>query len=130
MKALLLEFIDETLRLDEALEKTRETYVAYRKAGYSKKFLAEHENEISVHKAAKQYFDQLGSQKLPTVKTLQAEYSQLLARKKSDYAQYRQAREEMKELLTVKKNLKQILGCEEAQHERDESSRPEDKRSR
>ena len=35
--------------------KTRDTYVAYRKAGYSKKFLAEHESEITIHKAAKNY---------------------------------------------------------------------------
>ncbi len=52
-----------------------------------------------------------------------AEYERV----KSDYAQYRHAREEMKELLTVKKNLEQILGYEEAQRERDGSQRPEDK---
>ena len=33
--------------------KTRETYVAYRKAGYSKKFRQEHEEEILLHQAAK-----------------------------------------------------------------------------
>ena len=45
--------------------KTRDTYVAYRKAGYSKKFLAEHESEITLHKAAKKKFDELGVKKLP-----------------------------------------------------------------
>ena len=30
--------------------KTRDTYAAYRKVGYSKKFLAEHESEITLHK--------------------------------------------------------------------------------
>ena len=29
--------------------KTRDTYVAYRKAGYSKKFLSEHESDITLH---------------------------------------------------------------------------------
>ena len=48
--------------------KTRDTYVAYRKAGYSKKFLAEHESEITIHKAAKNYFDGLGLKKLPADK--------------------------------------------------------------
>ena len=43
--------------------KSRDTYVAYRKAGYSKKFLAEHESEITIHKAAKNYFDGLGFKK-------------------------------------------------------------------
>ena len=36
--------------------KTRDTYAAYRKAGYSKKFLAAHEGDILLHKAAKKYF--------------------------------------------------------------------------
>ncbi len=61
--------------------KTREVYVAYRKAGYSKKFLAEHESEILLHKAAKKAFDEMGVKKLPTVKELQAEYSKLLTEK-------------------------------------------------
>lgn len=50
--------------------KTREVYVAYRKAGYSKKFLAEHESDILLHKAAKKAFDEMGIKKLPTVKSL------------------------------------------------------------
>ena len=33
--------------------KTRAVYVAYRKAGYSKKFREEHEEEILLHQAAK-----------------------------------------------------------------------------
>ena len=52
--------------------KTRDVYVAYRKAGYSKAFRAEHESEILLHQAAKKYFDGLGLKKLPTVKSLQA----------------------------------------------------------
>ena len=63
--------------------KTREVYAAYRKAGYSKKFLAEHEADILLHKAAKQAFDDLGIKKLPTVKSLQAEYATLLEGKKN-----------------------------------------------
>ena len=85
--------------------KTRDTYVAYRKAGYSKKFLAEHESEITIHKAAKNYFDGLGLKKLPTIKALNTEYAELLAEKKAAYADYRKAREEMKELLTAKANI-------------------------
>jgi len=92
--------------------KTRDTYVAYRKAGYSKRFLAEHEADILLHKAAKKAFDELGMKKLPTVKSLQAEYAQLLEEKKKAYGEYRQARNEMKELLTVKANVDQVLGIE------------------
>ena len=92
--------------------KTRKTYVAYRKAGYSKQFLAEHESEILLHKAAKKYFDESGVQKLPTVKDIDAKYSELVAKKKEAYSEYRKAREEMKELLVVKANVDRILGIE------------------
>ena len=50
--------------------KTRNVYTAYRKAGYSKKYLAEHEGDILLHKAAKKAFDELGVKKLPSVKSL------------------------------------------------------------
>ncbi len=56
--------------------KTRETYVAYRKAGYSRKFREEHEEEILLHQAAKNAFDDMGVKKLPKVKDLQSEWSQ------------------------------------------------------
>ncbi len=51
--------------------------------------------------------------KLPTVKSLQAEYAQLLTEKKAAYGEYRQAREEMKELLTVKANVDSLLEIKE-----------------
>lgn len=63
--------------------KTRETYVAYRKAGYSKKFRQEHEEEILLHQAAKNAFNDMGVKKLPQVKELQAEYARLLEEKRS-----------------------------------------------
>ena len=92
--------------------KTRDTYIAYRKAGYSKKFRAEHEADILLHQAAKRHFDTLGVKKLPTVKALNAEYAKLLADKKEAYGDYRQAREEWKELLTAKANIDRILGMD------------------
>lgn len=97
--------------------KTRDTYVAYRKAGYSKKFLAEHESEITLHKAAKKKFDELGVKKLPTLKSLDAEYARLLAEKKALFPEYRKAREEMKELLTAKSNFDRLLGLDEEREE-------------
>jgi len=89
--------------------KTREVYAAYKKSGYAKKFAAEHESALLLHKAAKKAFDDLGLRKLPTVKSLQAEYSRLLTEKKAAYGEYRRAREEMKQLLTVKANVDNLL---------------------
>ena len=105
--------------------KTRDTYVAYRKAGYSKKFLSEHESDITLHKAAKQYFDAQGVKKLPTVKSLNAEYAALIAEKKAAYSEYRKAREDMKELLTAKANIDRFLGTEEVHEEPDAAKEKE-----
>ena len=71
--------------------KTRDTYAAYRKAGYSPKFRSEHEADILLHQAAKQAFDQLNVKKLPKMKALQAEYAALLAEKKEAYAELRRS---------------------------------------
>lgn len=93
--------------------KTREVYVEYRKSGYSKKFRAQHESEIMIHQAAKKHFDQLGLTKLPPVKSLREQYSELLAQKRKAYAEYKRAREEMKELYNVKSNVSQLLNIDE-----------------
>ena len=87
----------------------REVYAAYRKSGYSAKYRQEHEDEIALHRAAKQAFDALGVQKLPSVKSLNAQYARLLGEKKAAYAEYRAAREEMRELMVHRKNLALIL---------------------
>ena len=75
----------------------------------------------------KKYFDELGLKKLPTVKSLQAEYAALLAKKKSAYADYRTARDEMRELLTVKANVDRLMGYEEQEKET-EATRQEEQR--
>ena len=85
--------------------KTRPVYDAYRKAGYSKKFLEEHRTEITLHKAAKAAFDESNLKTLPKVKELDAEYSKLLTEKKARYPDYRKAKEEMQELLRAQKNI-------------------------
>lgn len=99
--------------------KTRDVYVAYRKAGYSKKFKAEHESDILLHQAAKKFFEESGLKKLPTVKSLQTEYAALLAEKKAAYAGYRKARDSMKELLTVKANVDHLLGYDKQEKEKE-----------
>ena len=96
--------------------KTRDTYAAYRKAGRSEKFHAEHEADIILHEAAKKAFDDLGygrDNKLPTVKMLRAAYAPALEEKKKANAEYRAAKAEMRELLLVKENVDRLLGTRE-----------------
>ena len=105
--------------------KTREVYAAYRMAGYSKKFVAEHEQEIRLHQAAKEAFSALGKQKIPKVKEIQAEYDTLGEKKKQAYAAYHQAQDEMRQLLTVRANVERILGIEEKEKERQKEKKKE-----
>ena len=85
--------------------KTKDTYVAYRKAGYSRKFFEEHRQEIALHKAAKAAFDQLGTEKLPTMRELNEEYDSVLRSKKVAYVDYRIAKKEMQEYLKAGNNV-------------------------
>lgn len=104
--------------------KTRSTYVAYRKAGYSKRFKEEHEADIILHQSAKKYFDTLGIEKLPTVKSLQSEYAGLLSRKKTIYPEYRKLQSEMKELLTVKANVDRLLSMDVQLSQEEQRDKP------
>lgn len=97
--------------------KTREAYVAYRKAGYSKKFRQEHEEEILLHQTAKRVFDDMRVKELPKVKELQAEYAKLLEEKKKLFAEYRQSRKEMRELLIAKANVDRLLKMDDEQEQ-------------
>ena len=68
--------------------KTRDVYTAYRKSGYSKKYYEEHTADLILHKAAKTAFDELDTKKIPTVKALQKEYTELISEKRKAYTKY------------------------------------------
>ena len=101
--------------------KTREVYAAYRKAGYSKAFLEAHREEITLHKAAKTAFDEAGLQKLPKVKALDAEFAELLTKKKAAYPEYRKARNEMQELVRAQKNVERFFAEEKPAQENEQA---------
>lgn len=100
--------------------KTRETYVEYRKAGYSKKFLEEHREEIQMHKAAKESFDKLGVSKIPRVKELNQQISKSYDKRKHLMEEYHLLKEEMRKMMVVRENVRIILNdsAEEKRKER------------
>ena len=102
--------------------KTCDVYAEYRKSGYSKKFLETHREAIELHRAAKAAFDDAGLKKLPKVKELNAEYAELLAKKKAIYPAYRKAREEMQPLLRAQKNI-ELFFAEEKNRQKTAPSR-------
>lgn len=92
--------------------KTKDIYAEYRKHGYSKKFFEEHREELTLCKAAKEAFSQIKGN-IPKIKELNEEYSQVLQEKKNTYAEYRQAKQEMKDLQMAKYNVDLFLKNEE-----------------
>ena len=100
--------------------KTKDIYVGYRKSGYSKKYLAEHEADIFIHKAAKKAFDELKLNKIPSIKSLNSEYATLLSDKKAAYGEYVKLQKEVREMLLHKQNYEYILGIETDKNEKGE----------
>lgn len=89
--------------------RTRDVYVAYRKAGYSKKFLEAHREEIILHKAAKEAFEQLHLNQIPRIKELNEEYIRVLGEKKQAYSEYRNVKKEIREWQIARKNVELML---------------------
>ena len=92
---------------------TRETYTKYRKSGYNNDFYETCRADITLHEAAKKYFDSLGygrDNKLPSMQSLKQEYGMLLAEKKKLYSGYKELNERRKDLLVAKGNAERILG--------------------
>lgn len=102
--------------------KTKDVYVAYRKAGYSKQFFETHREEILLHKVAKEAFGQLVGG-VPKLKDLNQEYSELLKKKKDAYAEYRRIKEENKELQMAKHNLERFLNQQEEEQKEKQQSK-------
>ena len=92
--------------------KTRKTFDEYKASRYSRRFYNEHENDIEQHRAAKRYFSEHCTGKLPKMKDLNAEFNSLVAEKREAYAEYRTIRDEHRELLVHRHNVEVFLGEE------------------
>ena len=61
---------------------------------------------------AKATFDDLGVKKLPKIRELNAEYAQVLAEKRTLYADYRRRRKQMQDFVVARKNVEMVLDIE------------------
>ena len=107
--------------------KTRDVYREYlsKKGKDRERFAAEHAEEIQKHYATKKAFGALKGQKIPTIKQLNQEWSELNSKKGKLYSEYNRVKKERKEMLTVKANLDLILG-----HDRRETDLEMDRKDR
>ena len=99
--------------------RTRKTFVAYKKSGYSKKFYAEHEAELLIYKAAEEVYKNAPGRKIPPMQELREEYGRILAEKKAEFLEYAQIKKDMNEYLIAKKNLELLYQQEEEKKERE-----------
>jgi len=91
--------------------RTRPVFEEYKAQKYSKKYLAEHEPDIAVYRAAQASMRELlNGEKLPKMDTLKTEWQTLTAAKKSEYTEYRAAQKDMREVVAVKANIDHLLG--------------------
>lgn len=96
--------------------KIRPVFEGYKAAKYSRKYLAEHAADLAAYRAAQDTFRRLLSgAKLPKMNKLKAEGRELSARKKAAYGEYRAARKDMQEIVTVKANIDHLFGLTDAQ---------------
>lgn len=113
----MMSHTEGTPRLRSSDERELQLYIPnchwYRKSGYSKKFLEEHEADIIIHKAAKKAFDEMGVKKLPTVKSLQVEFADLLTAKKEAYAELKKVRDELRDITVHTANYEELRDLEE-----------------
>lgn len=106
--------------------KAKPIFDAYKSSGYSKKFFEEHRDVLTLRRAAKKAFDEYlaahpNQKSLPRVKELNAEYAEILPRKKKNYQSYRAVRKENEEWKIAKSLVAAIL--QEETHQEEEQRR-------
>ena len=91
--------------------RTRPIFDEYKAKKYSRAYLAEHEPDIAVYRAAQASMRELlNGEKLPKMGALKEEWQTLTAAKKSEYSEYRDAQNDMHEVVAVKANIDHLLG--------------------
>lgn len=91
--------------------RTRPVFEKYKAAKYSRKFLAEHEADIELYRAAQADLKRLlDGAKLPKMDVLKEEGRRLAEQKRKLYAEYQRIRRDMQEVNTAKANIDYLLG--------------------
>lgn len=121
-----LKGIEERLREVQPLiknisnyQRLKPVYDAFQKAKDKPSFKAKHEAELVIFEAARSTLLAMqGDEKLPSLKTLQAEQAQLLEEQERLYAERNRIKKETKQIETIKSNVDTFLSPS-ADHDRD-----------
>ena len=114
-----LKAVESTLREKKDLQKQLLAYIktkpardglrAQKTEKARRAYREQHESEFIISESAARYFKAQGISKLPASKALQTEIEQLTKEKNALYNEYREKKENVRELQTVKSNIEQIL---------------------
>lgn len=101
----------ELMAVTVSYAKARPVFDGYKASRYSKKYLAEHEAELATYRSATAAMrDLLGGAKLPKMDDMKRSRRELSEKRKTLYANYRDAQREMREAVAVKTNIDHLLG--------------------
>ena len=100
-------------------QRLKPVYDAFQKAKDKPGFKAKHEAELVIFEAARSTLLAMqGDEKLPSLKTLQAEQAQLFEEQERLYAERNRLKKEVKQIETIKSNVDTFLASS-ADHDRD-----------
>ena len=100
-------------------QRLKPVYDAFQKAKDKPGFKAKHESELVIFEAARSTLLAMqGDEKLPSLKTLQAEQAQLFEEQERLYAERNRLKKEAKQIETIKSNVDTFLSPS-ADHDRD-----------
>jgi hypothetical protein len=90
----------------------------YKASGYDQNFYEEHRAALTLFKAAKDFFNERGIRKTPSINELKQEWARLDAEKRKLYAKYHAIKPRYKKLQTALVNAENMLGINKtSQHE-------------
>ena len=92
-------------KYSDTYRRCRPVYDRYKQSGDKEKFLRGHEGKIILFEAAARELKRLGAVPLPSVDRVQAELAELTARKNTLYADYSEAKRQIREYETIRQNL-------------------------
>ena len=89
--------------------KTKDIFTAYKKSGYSNKFLEENRKDIDTYRQAQKHFTELSLEKIPKIAELQNEYRTLAAEKDNLYKARSGHKTHSLEMRNIKTNIARWL---------------------
>ena len=99
----------ELMRQIAVYRKTKPAHEGLKTARKPEQYREQHRTDLTLYEAAVRYFRKQGLKKLPAVSKLQAENETLISEKNGLYAEYREQKAKVGELLKVQSNLAAML---------------------